>query len=149
MKNEERYIFLGNMYQFITGLQATISNVMKEAMWIIVIQYLEEIVEVVVFANIKWPITQTLNLRKFFDRGIQANIIHGIRAFFFIRMYPSKELNSILAKVVKDYIFKIQRCNNAKIKENIEDEKNYTDKKTDLREWEMKKPYSFIRGLFS
>ena len=49
-------------------------------------------------------------------------------------MYPSKALNLILAKVVKDYIFKIQRCNNAKIKENIEDEKNYTDKKTDLRE---------------
>ena len=48
-------------------------------------------------------------------------------------MYPSKALNSILAKVVKDYIFKIQRCNNAKIKENIEDEKDYIEK-TDLRE---------------
>lgn len=100
----------------------------------IVIQYLEEIVEVVVFANINCPITQILNLREFFDGSIQANFIHGIRTFFIIRMYPSKELNSILTKVVKDYIFKIQRCNNAKIKENIEDVKDYIDKKTDLRE---------------
>ena len=98
------------------------------------IQYLEEIVEVVVFANIDCPITQIINLREFFNGGIQANIIHGIKRFLIIRMYPSKALNLILAKVVKDYIFKIQRCNNAKIKENIEDEKDYTDKKTDLRE---------------
>ena len=145
----KRDIFLGNSHQFITGLHATISNVKKVAMWIIVIQYPGEIGEVVVFANINQPNTQTLNLREFYNGGIQANIIHGKRIFFIIRKYPSKDLNSILAKVAKDYRSIIQRCKNTKINENIEDEKDYIDKKTDLREWEMKKPYSFIRGLFS
>lgn len=70
------------------------------------IQYLEEIVEVVVFANINCPVTQILNLREFFDGGIQENIVHGIRTFFIIRMNPSEELNSILTKVEKTVVTK-------------------------------------------
>ena len=45
-----------------------------------------------------------------------------------------KSIEFKIGKGAKDKRSIKQRCNNAKIKENIEDEKDYIDKKTDLCE---------------